>query len=51
MKLFEIRLYDLKIIKDDNVIFEGKSEEVPDELRNEEIKSITLENGIAIIIL
>ncbi len=49
MKLFEIRLYDLKIIKDDNVVFEGKAEAVPDELRIEEVKSIKLENGKAII--
>ncbi len=49
MKLFEIRLYNLKIIKDGNVVFEGISEELPEEYKNEEIISCKLENGEAII--
>ena len=49
MRLSEIRLYKLKIIKNEEVIFEGMSEELPEPLKNEEAKSIVLENGEAII--
>ena len=49
MKLFEIRLYKLKILKDDNVIFEGMADEMPDELKSEEAKSIKLESGEAVV--
>ena len=49
MKLSEIRLYDLRIIKNDEIVYEGKAEELPEELKMEDSKSIVLENGMAII--
>ena len=51
MKLYEIRLYNLKVIKDEKVLFEGISEDLPEELKNEESKQIVLENGEAVITL
>ncbi len=49
MKLNEIRLYKLKIIKNDEVLYEGMAENLPETLKNEESKSITLENGEAVV--
>lgn len=49
MKLWEIRLYKLKIVKDNEVIFEGMSEELPENLKNEESKTIVLENGELVV--
>ncbi len=49
MKLWELRLYKLKVLENDEVLFEGMAEELPEELKNKESKSITLENGEAII--
>ena len=51
MKLNEFRLYKLKVIKDDEVLFEGMAEELPEELKNEESKKIVIENGEAVITL
>ncbi len=49
MKLFEIRLYKIKVINDKNVLFEGNAEDLPDDLKEKESKNITLENGMAVI--
>ena len=49
MKLWEIRLYKLKVIKDDQVLFEGMAEELPEELKNEDSKAILIDNGEAVI--
>ena len=49
MKLSEIRLYKLKIIRENDVVFEGMSEELPEELKDIDSKSFLLENGEAII--
>lgn len=49
MKLFEYRLIDLIVIKDDNTIFEGKAEELPEELKMCDSKSVILESGKAVI--
>ncbi len=49
MKLNEIRLYKLKIIKNDEVLYEGMAENLPEALKNEESKTIKLENGEAVI--
>ena len=51
MKLFEFRLYKLKVIKDDEVIFEGLAEELPEDLKNTDASKITIENNEAVIIL
>ncbi len=49
MKLWEIRLYKLKVIKDGDVLFEGMAEELPEELKNANSKAISIENGEAVI--
>ncbi|MBR6253386.1 MAG: hypothetical protein IKR04_06095 [Clostridia bacterium] len=49
MKLWEIRLYKLKIIKNDEVVFEGMAEELPEDLKNEDSKAIVLDNGEAVV--
>ncbi len=49
MKLWEIRLYKLKIIRNGEVLFEGMAEELPEELKNEDSKSISIESGEAVI--
>lgn len=49
MKLWEFRLYKLKIIRNDEVLFEGMAEELPENLKNEESKTILLENGEAVV--
>ncbi len=51
MKLSEIRLYDLKIIKNDEIIYEGKAEDLPEELKMVDSESIQLKEGKAIIII
>ncbi len=51
MKLWEFRLYKLKVIRDGEVVFEGMAEELPEALKNEDSKSISLNNGEAVIIL
>ena len=49
MKLFELRLYKMKVMKDSEVLFEGMAEELPEELKTMESKTIKLENGEAVI--
>ncbi len=49
MRLFEFRLYKLRVIKDDDIIFEGMAEDLPEELKMADSKEISLENGIAIV--
>jgi len=49
MRLSEIRLYDIKVIKNNETIYEGKAEELPETLKSEDSKSIVLENGKAVI--
>ena len=49
MKLWEFRLYNLKIMKDNETLYEGPAENLPDDLKNEDSKAITLENGEAVV--
>ena len=49
MKLWEFRLYKLKVIKDGEAIFEGMAEELPEDLKNMDSKNISLNNGEAVI--
>ena len=51
MKLSEIRLYDLKVVKNDEVIYEGSSEALPEELKGLEGQKYTLENGEVTVIV
>ena len=48
MKLKEIRLLDIIVKQDGNVIYEGKAEELPEELKNKEYKDINFE-GIKVV--
>ena len=45
MKLTEIRLYDVKVIKDNNTVYEGPVENAPEELKTIDITDFKLENG------
>ena len=49
MKIKEIRLYKVKIIENDTVIFEDVAEKIPQELKEREIVSIELDAGEAVI--
>lgn len=49
LKVSDIRLLNIKVIKDGNEIYNGKSEEAPEEIRNLTYKSISFE-GVDIII-
>lgn len=49
MKISEIRLYKLKVIKDNEVIYEGMAEDLPEELKMADSKAISIENGEAVI--
>lgn len=43
MKIKELRLLNIKIIKDGTLVFEGTTEEVPSNLKELEYKNITFE--------
>ena len=45
MKLFEYRLIDLVVIKDETTIYEGKAEDLPEELKLLDSKTVALESG------
>ncbi len=49
MKINEIRLYKLKILKNNDILFEGMAEELPEELKSCDATSIVLEDGEAVI--
>lgn len=49
MKIKELRLLNIKIIKDGNIVFEGTTEEVPNDLKEMEYKNITFE-GVNIVV-
>ena len=49
MKIKELRLLNLTIKKDGNTIYEGKAEDVPNDLKEENYKNIYFE-GVDVII-
>lgn len=49
MKIKELRLLNIKIIKDASVVFEGITEDIPDQLKETEYKNITFE-GVNIVV-
>lgn len=49
MKIKELRLLNIKIIKDASVVFEGITEDIPDKLKETEYKNITFE-GVNIVV-
>ncbi len=49
MKIKELRLLSIKIIKEGNIVFEGTTEDIPSNLKDMEYKSISFE-GINVVI-
>ena len=49
MKIKELRLLNIKIIKDGNILFEGTTDEVPNEIKELEYNNITFE-GVNVIV-
>lgn len=49
IKIGDIRLLNITIIKDENQIYQGKSEDVPDDLKNMTYKKINFD-GVDVII-
>ena len=49
MKIKELRLLNIKIIKDGNIIFEGTTEDIPSELKEIEYKNISFE-GVNVLV-
>ena len=49
MKIKELRLLNLTIKQDENVIYQGKAEDVPDALKEQTYKNIYFE-GVDVII-
>ncbi len=49
MKLFEIRLYNVRVLENGQEIYAGPAENLPEELKNRDSKDIKLENGEAVI--
>ena len=49
MKIKELRLLNIKIIKDGDIVFEGTTEEVPNNLKETEYKNIFFE-GVNVVI-
>ena len=49
MKIKELRLLNLTIKQNENIIFQGKSEDVPDSLKETEYKKIYFEGADIII--
>jgi hypothetical protein len=45
MKLTEIRLYDVKVIKYNETIYEGPAENVPEDLKTIDITNFKINNG------
>ncbi len=43
MKIKELRLLNIKIIKNGNIIFEGTTEDIPSEIKEIEYKNISFE--------
>lgn len=50
MKLDEFKRINLKVIKDDNIIYEGSSEELPEELKKLITKEIKIQPNLAVIV-
>ena len=49
MKIKELRLLNIKIIKDGNIVFEGTTEEIPNNLKETEYKNIFFE-GVNVVV-
>ena len=49
MKLFERRLYNVRVLENGQEIYAGPAESMPEDLKNRDSKDIKLENGEAVI--
>lgn len=49
MKIKELRLLNITIKQDEKVLFQGKTEDVPDELKDKEYEKIYFE-GVDVIV-
>lgn len=49
MKIKELRLLNLTIKQNENIIFQGKTEDVPEDLKEKEYKKIYFE-GVDVVI-
>lgn len=49
MKIKELRLLNIKIIKDGDIVFEGTTEEIPNNLKEMEYKNISFE-GVNVVV-
>lgn len=43
MKIKELRLLNIKIMQGDNIIYEGMTEDIPEDLKNREYEKIYFE--------
>ncbi len=43
MKIKELRLLNIKIIKNESIVFEGTTEEIPNDLKEMEYKNISFD--------
>lgn len=50
MRLDEFKRINLKVIKDDNIIYEGLAEELPDDLKKLITKEIKIQPNLAVIV-
>lgn len=51
MKLKELRLLNIKIMQDEQIIFEGRTEDIPENLKNREYKKIYFEGTSVVAVL
>lgn len=49
MKIKELRLLNIKIKQDEKILFQGKTEDVPNELKDKEYEKIYFE-GVDVIV-
>lgn len=50
MRLDEFKRINLKVIKDDNIIYEGLAEELPDDMKKLITKEIKIQPNLAVIV-
>jgi hypothetical protein len=51
MRLDEFRRINLKVIQNENIIYEGEAENIPEELKNLQTQEIKIQPGLAEVIL
>jgi len=51
MRLDEFRRINLKVIQNENIIYEGEAENIPEELKSLQTKEVKIQPGLAEVIL